>query len=721
MSIDCFETTLLSVALISALASRAVAEYRETPHRQPAEGEIAVNGPGSYDQAGKTFVLTADVSSEKTPIFLGKDVTLDLNGHTVTFASGKYEHVPNYGFEDDLKDWDISNAPGAKVVSSTVRPMVGGKILELKAGDEIRSRYIQLPVADRSYYAMCAVATKDMRVTINVDDAIGNPVTCVFKGGKEPRVSVPAESLQPKLGGGVTFAHLHHQPAGKYRIRIKAETDCLIDECDIRPALDAGIAVVGAISPWATYRDVLKWYPCVFFDYNRKDAPGVPVAGIPVVQGAGTVTIKNGVIRNGTLGIRTWGVQSNAANVTVALENVKILNAGINTNAARLVKGTLKHCRFEIDTPFIINRHDTSEMSVNVSSATDISHCEFIGGQGNFSGACPDVHDNLFVNAETVVNHYSIAPGSGTKVYRNRFEPRVGSGIYVGGGTGIEVYDNVFRIQSAAPNCEYRYTTYSTNAIRLSDYDAKPSDPANKRCAGNKIYRNKVLITGRSYPEYDKYQPRTYAFFISVGGGTNEVYDNEITIDKKDDGNCGAFAFFVGGSSNGGLIHGNKVVSNCPAIWLGTDYGNAANTVFYENTFAKAPGTPAKVRPVILGAGGNTAHDIGFFSNRFEGWTDLFEIHSNSISYSWGWTLAINTAANAEIVILDKEGKEVQKLQAEAQGRAATRLPQYRFAVPASTGKAGTTTKADCSSYTIKSGGKQQAVQMTKDQEVTLK
>ena len=53
-----------------------------------------------------------------TPIFLGKDVTLDLNGYTVTFADGNYEHIPNYGFEDGLEHWDVSKAPGAKVVSS---------------------------------------------------------------------------------------------------------------------------------------------------------------------------------------------------------------------------------------------------------------------------------------------------------------------------------------------------------------------------------------------------------------------------------------------------------------------------------------------------------------------------------------------------------------------------------------------------------------------------
>ncbi len=661
---------------------------------------------------GKTYVLTADVSGEMTPIFLGKDGTLDLNGYTITFAAGKYEHIPNFGFEDDLKGWDVSKAPGAKVVPSAVRPMVGQKILELKAGDEIVSQYINLPLADRSYYAMCAVATKEMSVTINVDDEKGNPVTCDFKGGKENRKSVPELKRHPELGGGVLFAHMHHVSAGKYRIRIKADTDCLIDECDIRPALDVGIGIVGAISPWATYNDVLKWYPCAFFDYNKKDAGGVAVEGIPLVKGAGTVTIKNGIIRNGTPGIRTWGVLSNAADVTVVLENLKIVNSGINANAARLAKGTLRRCRFEIDTPFIINRHDTSEMSVNVTSATEVADCEFIGGQGNFAGACPDIHDNLFVNGQTVTNHYSISPRSGTKVYRNRFEPKIGSGIYIGGGTDVEVYDNVFKIESAPPNCEYRYSNYSTNAIRISDYDAKPTDPPDKRCFGNKVYRNKIHISSRSYDEYDRYFPRADAFFISVGGGTNEVFDNDITIEQKDSGRGRAFAFFVGASSNGGEIYRNRITSNCPAIWVGTDYGNASNTTFWGNTFVKAPGTAADVKPFALGDGGNTANDLGFFSNTMDGWGDLFKLNSHSITYAWGWTLTINAEPNAEVVVTDKDGKEVQKIKADERGKAIARLAQYRMNVAQ---------KTECSSYKVRAGAKEQAVEMTRDQEITLK
>ena len=710
---------MVGAALVVGGSLPVIAEYKDTPHRALAPGEIAVTGPGSYAGEGKTYVLTRDVSSDRTAIFLGQDVTLDLNGYTVTFAQGAYEHILNYGFEAGLKGWDVSQAPGAKVVSSTVAPMVGERILELKAGDEIVSQYITLPVADRTYYAMCAVATNQQEVTINVDDGPGNPVTCEFKGGAENRVGPPFTSA-PELGGGVLFAHLHHLPAGKYRIRIKAETDALIDECDIRPGLDAGIAIVGSIKPYATYSDALKWFPCSFFDYNQKDAAaGVPMEGIPLVVGAGTVTIKDGIVRNGTLGMRTLGVQSNANDVNVVLRNVKIVNAGINTNAVRLLKGTLRDCRFEVDTPFIIDRHNTTEMSVQVAHATEIAHCEFIGGQGNFSGGCPDIHDNLFVNAQTVTNHYSISPRTGTRVYRNRFEPKIGSGIYIGGGHDVEVFENVFRIESAPPNCEYRYQAYSTNAVRLSDYDTPPTGPAERRCTGNRVYNNRIFITGRSYPQYDRYEPRAYAFFISVGGGTNFVYDNEIVVRKRDRGNVRAYAFFVGGSSNGGEIYDNRVTSNGPVAWIGNDYGKGENTLFYGNTFIRGPGAPADVRPFILGDGGNSVQDLGFFSNVLRGWTDPFQYHSNSITYEWGWTLTVKVAdrtgkpqAGAGVVVTNKDGDEVFKGTTDDRGVAVARLAQFQYAGGE---------KTDCGAYTVKSGAAEAKVDMTQDATVTLR
>lgn len=241
------------------------AQFKETSHRQPAPGEVPVTGAGNYGEPGTTYILVKDITSPASTIFLGKDVTLDLNGYTLRYANGKYRHISNSGFEEGLKGWDISKAPGAKVVNTAeVHVFVGKKLMSLEAGDEITSQYVHLPVANRSYIAMCGVTGRnsfelgrngltEMVVSVFVEDETGKEVKCITKYMDTTMVSCPVEKRSPQLGGGFVFAHLNNLPAGNYRIRVRADSDCLVDEIDIRPAMDAGIGIVEKTSPRGHY------------------------------------------------------------------------------------------------------------------------------------------------------------------------------------------------------------------------------------------------------------------------------------------------------------------------------------------------------------------------------------------------------------------------------------------------------------------------------------
>src|SRR5690606_38375447 len=100
------------------LVVQTSAQYKQHPARSLRAGEIPVTGPGNYDIPGATYVLMHDISAPRSAIFLGRDVTLDLNGYTLRFADGGYENMPNSGFEEGPRGWDLSNAPGAEVVGT---------------------------------------------------------------------------------------------------------------------------------------------------------------------------------------------------------------------------------------------------------------------------------------------------------------------------------------------------------------------------------------------------------------------------------------------------------------------------------------------------------------------------------------------------------------------------------------------------------------------------
>lgn len=695
---------LFLLLIILFLTSNCFAQYHPVDHRKISGKEIAVKTAGNYAEAGATYVLTNDISSQKSTVFLGKDVTLDLNGYTIKYADAKYGHISNSGFEEGLKGWDVSKAPGAKVVNTAdVHIFLGKNLMSLKAGDEIVSPYVNLPVANRSYFAMCGITghyyhdmkkypDNEMKVSVYVEDEKGNEVKCLNEYGDGKKPGCPVEKKSPRLGGGFVYAHLTNLPIGKYRVRVKADSDCLVDEIDIRPSMDVGISIIENTTPLAHYDHVImESYPPtipVFYDYTEDMKSGKPLYSLPQVNGKGTITIKNGIIENGVEGILSWGVQSSAPDVKVILDNVKIKTSGISCAAADIPYADIKNCLFSVDMPFLIQRHvGLCSVIIRGDNPTEIANCEFNGGQGCLSvkGKYSQVHDNLFVNNQTVTNHYSImGTGDSSKIYNNRFEPKQGSGIYVSRYT--EVFDNIFRIETSPPTCEYGREEYSTAAIRLGDYHAVPGSP--KASVGSKIHGNKIFITAKNYPVPEKFIPQAWGIFYSARGGENFVYDNDIEVNKVELSSkvktaalyiCGGLEYF------GGQFYNNRITTNVPAAWIATIYGGASNSRLSNNTIIPLNGAIFKTFQIgSLDNAEDIAQNIEFRSNVVKG--GKFEIdatHQDHI-YSVYWTLSLKAtdgkgvpARNVDVTILDKNNQVALQTRMDNEGKLTTELPEY--------------------------------------------
>ena len=726
---------LLSFTLTLAIDPNLAAQYQEYKHKEPTVGAIPVTKPGSYGKSGASYILMNDISSPMSAVFLGKDVSLDLNGYTISYADGNYEHIPNYGFEEGLKDWDISKAPGAKVENTEdVHIFIGKKLMSLEAGDEIVSRYINLPVANRSYFAMCGVTgryyhdmggdvSNDMKVSIFVDDEQGNEVKCITQYSDTTIFSCPLINRSPRLGGGFVFAHLNKLPAGKYRIRVKANTDCLIDQIDIRPAMDVGIGIVEDTHPMGHYEHLYNRAHSAFFDYTDDISQSKAFPSIPVVEGTGTITIKNGIIKNGVIGIMSWGIQSTANNVKIILDNVRIISSGINTTAVDVPYANISNCRFDISNPFIINRHGAEFYAVDLrgDTASEVSFSEFYGGQGCLAikGLNSSIHHNYFVNHQTVTNHYSLmAMGDGSKIFENRFEPEIGSGIEIFVHKKIEIFNNVFKIEAAPPSCEYN-DRYSTNAIRLADYGARPG--TSRACTENRIYNNKFYISGKKYKNYPDYIPVANALFYSASGGENYVFDNEIVVDQMNpDTDAEAFAFYIG-NTKGGQFYNNQITSNVTPIWIASAYGSATNSKIFNNRISRAPNTLADFKPVKMGSYESDtyiAKNIEFRSNDIEGAEFNVDTIGHLHSYSVYWTLNVivvnkkgKAIKNALIKILDKNGRERESKKTDSEGSLSLELQEYSV---------DGLEKTILSPYTVIVGKQNKEVQLTKNSELRL-
>lgn len=696
-----FHSLSILFLTILAITGNLRAQFRQQPHREIPQGVIPVTAPGCYALEGATYMLQNDISCSRSAIFLGKDVTLDLNGYTITYADGNYGHVNNYGFEEGLKGWDVSKAPGAKIENTEeVHSFIGKKLLRLGPGDEIVSDYVYLPVGGRSYCAICGVTgnyyedmegdlSRDMRVSIFVDDEQGKEIRLITNYGDSARLSCPVINRSTQLGGGFVFAHLNNLPAGRYRVRVRAENACLVDEIDIRPSMDVGIGIVGKTHPMGHYDHLYNRNHSAFFDYTADASTGKPVDGIPVSAGRGNVIVKNGTIKNGTAGFLSWGIQSTAPNVRIILDNLKIISEGINSTAVDVEQATITNCTFDVTNPFIINRHGAEFYAVDLrgNEPSEVSFSKFFGGQGClvFKGDFSRIHHNHLINRQSVTNHYSImAMGDSSQIFSNLIEPETGSGIEIYVHRGIDIFDNEFHIKAAPPSCEY-HLHLSTNAIRIADYGATRG--AAHGCFDNRIYGNKFYISGKKYRQYPNYIPMASAFFYSASAGDNEVFGNEIYIDQADPGtDAEAFAFYIG-NSRGGKIYNNKIISNVTPVWVGCSYGKAEETILSGNTFERSPDTKADFKPVKMGSLEQPdciADGTEFRSNNFKGMNFGIDQTAQDHKYKVFWTLIIklidkngSPVPNADIHIADATGKEVIHQRSGENGLLKAELPEY--------------------------------------------
>lgn len=716
--------TILFVVLC-LISVNVMGQYVQPEHKLLSGMVIPVSKPGSYNVQGATYMLVNDISSPRSAIFLGKDVTLDLNGYTITFADASYEHVPNLSFEEGLKNWDVSKAANATIEDTKVHVFAGDKILILPKGQEIASQYIYLPVANRSYIAMCGVTMMDMKVCVYVEDELGQSIICNTTYRDGVKQSCPVENRSPHLGGGFVFAHLTGLKAGKYRIRIKALTDCQVDYIDIRPSMDVGIGIVEKTDAIGHNDHLHERVHSAFFDYTVDPASGTPITGIPVVTGKGTVTIKNGIIKNGTPGVLSWGIQSTAKNVNVVLDNVKILNSGINATAADLFQATITKCTFDVHNPFIINRHGSEFYAVDLQGSlpSEVSYSEFYGGQGclAFKGNLSKVHHNFFANRQTVTNHYSImAMGDSSLVFGNIIKPEIGSGIEIFRHKYIEIFNNEIHVQASPPTCEYGHEEYSVNAIRVADYNSKPG--SSDGCFGNKIYNNQIYVTGNDYPEYPDYIPMAHAVFYSASAGDSYFFGNDILVEEQTPGQKNETSgFYIGGGTIGGNFFNNRITTNVYAMWVASQYGGDLNTKIYDNTIIKSPMTKTNFSPIRMGWNERkdcVATDIEFRSNQFEGFDFSIDATNQPHSYSVWWTLKVdvtdkkgNVVNGAEVQFLDKNGNEIARKITNDNGFVQVELQEYSI---------NDKEKISSAPYSVVVGKKKEKVNLNKNTNINM-
>ncbi len=80
--------------------------------------------PYILGSANETYTLAQDITVDGTAfVFGGKNITLDLGGHTITYGNSTPVNVTNGGFETGsgptVPGWDLTHAPHAAIAANT--------------------------------------------------------------------------------------------------------------------------------------------------------------------------------------------------------------------------------------------------------------------------------------------------------------------------------------------------------------------------------------------------------------------------------------------------------------------------------------------------------------------------------------------------------------------------------------------------------------------------
>ena len=634
-----------------------------TAHRRCAEIVhpwpcVEVSACGSLSEPNRYYLLTGDLTSSGTCLLTTDDVVIDLNGYTVTFDAGfdgGELDLENGGFEANavgdpgsvVVGWDLTAAPGASVVSTWEMPLVGDKALHVPAGGTIISPWVRLPVADRSYRAQIVQRGPGEPVTLTVERQTGGA----------PEV-VCTRDVTDSLGGGkAVFCNFHGRPAGLYRLRVTSARDQYYDAADIVPARNAGI---GAVGYFTAYEEPDRPSHVCNWDDGSCHLPDQAGLGGPTCDG-GRIDVRHGTIAAGSSGMKTFGLYVDRAQLV--LRDVTVRVGGVNAKTIDAGTAYLLQSTFEADMPWVIDREDISETGATLGGGSAVWSCEFVGGQGCLSLPQADgatVRRSVFINRATVTNHYAISLGGSEHVLieGNTFNcvpedpgcvPFSGSGILFYRTRKSEVRDNDFHVVAARCDAEYVDGVFTTNALRLTDYDAAPG--AADGVFGNLIAGNRFELRADSYPQMPDCKCYANGVFYSVGAGDNIFEDNEFNSEARHAA-AYSYAAYIGSSHNGGVWRRNTFRTNDKAVWFSSAYGPAANARFSENTFerfANAFYTPAAPDAAIrLGyCCGYEADDLELVDNEWTGGfvRDAFWFTSNQpapYSFAFRWTVAID-------------------------------------------------------------------------------
>ena len=638
------------------------------------------NGPAPYYlmQAGATYQLQTDVTVTGTAfIVLNKNMTLDLNGHTITYDNSVPITVTNGGFETgDTTGWNVSQAPGAYVTAARTG-MWGNWMLEVPnvaggATASITSSAISIPAANVEYAAEITPKTSVSggTVIISVVDTVTG-ATLASGSSLDPASGYAAVvQFTPTTTDPVKLMISMTSPSGQ-----QMTTD--LDYAALTYSRNWGVVASDASQ---SYWPANLWTSTV--SSNNRNVANIAIKNGTIVQGQGhsyAGTSINGMAEVGLTvnGVsatasgddtniidRTWGVNTEVTNCTLTGNGTRISNRKLFFGAIYLVNcyGTI----------YIAGNTITGSMHVPIviyRAVVDNSRTEILNNQISQNTLGTDGYGIVANNLENFEIAY------------NTIKPVNGRGILFDGINGSitrngTIHDNtVSAIEH--PDLEYAADAMEATALRMRNYS--PSYFANL------VFTNNTF-SATTGPGDDWAAIGARINFVNTNGSMNNagiVFRNNkfraiLTAPipgltgLQQGGRAWGFSSARADAGTNTLFVGNTFDSNCISLNFGDSdgYGYSENDLmFVGNTISKSSsGASLTYYGIVAGDWKCSVSNIRMFDTQYaNGATPgvlFLGIQPKQIAFGYELTVSVvdangNRVGGAAVTITDQNGNLV--------------------------------------------------------------
>ncbi len=650
---------------------------------------LAQQGPGPYllADSGTTYLLETDITVDDTAIVIGgANITLDLNGHTVTYGNSAPIDVLNGGFEQGtgqtVAGWDLSGASTATIADNTSY-LFGDQVLRLEnfsTAQTIVSDPISIPRANHTYAASITLGGRghwQTKATLSVIDVVTGEVLASGDSANVERGFSAVAHFTPTTTNAVRLELVVTPSDG-----ITTSVD--IDYATVMASYDYGIL---ATNQWGPQLPGYENLPA-----NVKDSHGM-------YGTAANFTVKNGAIVQGqgrgfsSSPLVTWEIHNG-----FLVENVETFVWGMNTKTIDAKKSngdvTIRNSQFVQEVDNVANRmRGISAIALSGVDGNILVEGNTISGSGQLgitvTASDPEftvtIQDNTIGHTSVVSNGYAIGVTAlqNFVIANNTIETENGRGISIDGWSAAptahgEIYGNHVEVQeSLNRECP---TSLEARALRIRNTVDAMGPHRDIHIHDN------VFIAKTS----EGMATSAYGARISYGNKDGQmddagiVFENNVFRAVTDDASRSAKAFVLDGASQdiNLELRNNIFESNHISLKIGDSDGfriGNYDTRFVSNTVRKLT-EGASVPYLGIQAG------YWICENRNIQLIDMHYENDATPDINWAgaglkdlsivWLLGVNAVdaqgaplAGASVRVIDKDGAEVFAGTTDADGQ----------------------------------------------------